>query len=426
MRIELLTQPDASSTTLFEFAEAVLGDPEITRFVAVTAWVNHRGLSRLVPALQVFRTRPGAPGSAEIIVGIDEGGATEQGLRLAAAEFDRSSVVFTIDDRTFHPKLYFGSGDRKARLLVGSNNLTPGGLFYNFEAALIVDLSIDSTGPADDRALAQGVRDYIDRLYRDTVICKPLPPNLNDIIRDPTYRVRDEAVRRPQRGTEPLDPDADREVVQRPPLFGLSAEPLRPRVPPGAPIPSSFVGGGAPAGAAPAGGAPGSAVASPTTGRLSPPAGVPGTRSPVRHRWFRVLDRTAAQRPPDPDSSPTGNLRLTQAGHGIDQTQYFRYELFGGLPWISTTVARGVRETATIPMAVVIDGRSFGTREFTVSHAAFREQGQGNVTTVLHFRAIANELRATDYTGRIITLEQLASGDYRLVIDATETGPFVR
>lgn len=77
-------------------------------------------------------------------------------------------------------------------------------------------------------------------------------------------------------------------------------------------------------------------------------------------------------------------------------------------------------------MEVVFDGRSLGTREFEVSHASWREEGQGNVTTVLHVGPIAAELRATNYAGRVLTLEALASGDYRLVIDTTETGPFVR
>jgi hypothetical protein len=421
MRIELLTQPDVSSRTLHEFVSQCLGDPSISRFVAVSAWVKHRALSRIVPMLRAFRARPGR---AEIIVGINEGGATEQGLRLAAAEFDRASVFFTTDDRTFHPKLYFASGVGTARLLIGSNNLTPGGLFFNYETALAIELAPGIAGADEDQALAQAVESYIDRLYNDTAVCIPLLPNLEAIIRDPTYRVHDEAAPRSRQGLIPLDPDADREDVQRPALFGRSSSPTKPRVPPGDPIPPSQVA----APAAPSRGR-GSRAARPggPNGPPAPPVDGPAPvgRSNARHRWFRRLDATAAQHPPNPASSPTGNLRLAQAGHGIDQTTYFRNVLFGGLAWAAHPVPQGIRETVTLPIETVIDGRSLGNRDFVVSHADYREADQGNVTTVLHLGPLANEFRATDYTGRIITLEQLSSGAYRLTIDTVETGPFV-
>jgi len=37
--------------------------------------------------------------------------------------------------------------------------------------------------------------------------------------------------------------------------------------------------------------------------------------------------------PPTLGSNPTGNLKLTQAGHNIDWRTYFRYEMFGDLDW---------------------------------------------------------------------------------------------
>ena len=346
---------------------------------------------------------------------------------MAAAEFDRASIFFTRDDRTFHPKLYFGAGRERATLFVGSNNLTPGGLFFNFEAALRVDMERAATAPAEDRELYEAVANYINRLYEDTAVCRPLVPHLETIIRDPAYRVRDETVQRARTGRTVLDPDADREAIQRPSLFGRTSVALRPRVPPGDPIPPSQVGGAPVLG-------PSARRGVPTRGGIVS-RGAPGTRgairtprttSIVRRRWYKTLPASAAQHPPGPNSQVTGNLRLGQAGHGIDQTSYFRDEFFGGLTWVANTQPRGIHESTTVSMEVVIDGRPLGRREFEVSHAAWREAGQGNTTTFLHLRSISDELRATDYTDRVITLEQLASGDYRLVIDAVEMGPFVR
>lgn len=416
MRIEFVTQPDAGSSNLLEFAVGLLMDPRIRRFVAISAWVNHRGLSRLVPSLRQFRARGG---TAEAIVGIDEGGATEQGLRLTASEFDRSSVFFSTEDRTFHPKVYFGVGPEVAQLFVGSNNLTPGGLFFNFEAALKVELTPGPTGSVDDQAVLSAVIAYIEALYLDVDVCKPLAPNLEEIISHPAYGVRDETAPRPRRGLEVMDPDADRQAIYRPPLFGRTTRAVKARVPPGEPIPASRVGARFPTRGLTVG----------TTLPVAPRARRPARLAPVaaaRRRWYRPLDPTAAQHPPNPQSSPTGNVRLTQAGHGVDQTSYFRQEFFGGLAWTAEAVPQGMRETASVAMQVVIDGRIVGSREFTISHAAWREAGQGNVTTVMHLGPIADELRATDYSGRVLTLEQVFSGDYRLVIDTVETGPFVR
>lgn len=387
--------------------------------MAVTAWVNHRGLSRLVPSLRAFRAR----GTAEIILGIDEGGATEQGLRLAANEFDRASVFFTTEERTFHPKLYLATGAAKGHLFVGSNNLTPGGLFFNFEAALVINTDLSPGGPPQGREIIAAAESYISRLEDDTDVCQPLGPNLEDIIRDGIYRVRDEAAPRPRQGATVIDPDADRDAFVRPVLFGRSSRQLKPRVPPGDPIPPSSLSGIT--------GAPGGGTRTRFTGVSSTPGGtavVGGPAPQVLRRWFRPLDATAAQHPPNVNSSPTGNIRLTQAGRdrGIDQTSYFRTEFFPGVTWTPSTEPRGTLEKTVIEMEVVIDGRSLGTHEFQISHASWREEDQGNVTTVLHVGPIAAELRATNYAGRVMTLEALASGRYRLVIDTTETGAFLR
>lgn len=418
MRIELVTQPDASSSNLIEFIQGTLRDADISRFVAITAWVNHRGLARLVPELRAFRSRSKTPGVAAIVLGIDEGGATEQGLRLAAAEFDHSYVFSTADDRTFHPKVYLASGSRRASLFVGSNNFTPGGLFFNYEAALRIEIELGK-GDAQGEALVAEAEGYLARLIGDTDVCKPLGGNLTAIIADPAYRIRDEAAPRGTRGATPVDPDADGDDQLGPGLFGKSGVPARPRVPPGQPLPAG-AGGRAPAPAR-----------SRTRGPRPAPAPAPArvlSAAPVGviRRWFRPLDATAAQHPPKVGSSPTGNIRLTQEAHGIDHTTYFRVEFFGTAVWVGTPEARGLRETTAVEMEVVIDGRSAGLMRFEISHAPWREAGQGNVTTVLHVGPLSPALHIADYTGRVLTIEQTAGGTYRLIIDTVETGPFRR
>jgi hypothetical protein len=210
----------------------------------------------------------------------------------------------------------------------------------------------------------------------------------------------------------PSHPDADdpdRLVV---PLFGRSAEALLPAVPPGDPLPDLRP--------LPRRGS----VLTQTQGAGSRPS--MRTRPiAVRRRWYRDLDATAAQHPPQSNSNPTGNLRLTQAGHPIDHRTYFRNQLFSTLTWAPTTTGRGVREDAVVQMEAVIDGRSLGELEFELSHATWRISGQGNVPTVLHWGPLFRTMRAEDLSGRVVTIEETSLGRYKLTIDVAPTGPFV-
>jgi len=86
------------------------------------------GIVRVETDLKAFRDRKG---TSRTIVGVDEGGATEQGLRLAAGLFDEAYVFYSGDGRTFHPKVYYLTGASRAVAFIGSNNLTPGGTFFN-------------------------------------------------------------------------------------------------------------------------------------------------------------------------------------------------------------------------------------------------------------------------------------------------------
>jgi hypothetical protein len=126
-------QPFDEDGTAGAFLRRALGDPELTAVTAAVAWARFRGLGRLTDALEAFRERGGF---LRIIVGIDEGGATRPGLMAALTFFDEAYVFHDPSSRTFHPKIYLADGPRKAILLVGSSNATPGGLFANYEASL--------------------------------------------------------------------------------------------------------------------------------------------------------------------------------------------------------------------------------------------------------------------------------------------------
>ncbi len=142
----------------------------------VTAWGKQSGLGRLAPSLK--RLRAGG-GKAEVVLGVDEGGATIEGLRLAHALFDSAWIFHDPGARTFHPKMYAVQSEQRATLVIGSGNLTRGGLFTNYEIATAARL--DLADPKDASHLADA-RSYFDRLLA-TDLCRPLNDDLIDELR---------------------------------------------------------------------------------------------------------------------------------------------------------------------------------------------------------------------------------------------------
>ena len=112
-----------------------------THFRAAIAFIKRSGTRHLAPALASFAT-----GShAEIIAGIDHGGTSAEGLRdLLDAVSPRGRVIVfhNAGPHTFHPKIFIFRSLHAADVLIGSGNLTEGGLFTNYEAALRLRLNL--------------------------------------------------------------------------------------------------------------------------------------------------------------------------------------------------------------------------------------------------------------------------------------------
>ena len=113
-----------------------------THFRAAVAFVKRTGTRHILNRLSTFSER----GNVEIIAGVDHRGTSKEGLRdlLHAAGPNGRVILFHNPlPFTFHPKLYlFKSADR-AEVLIGSGNLTEGGLYTNYESTvqLVFDLS---------------------------------------------------------------------------------------------------------------------------------------------------------------------------------------------------------------------------------------------------------------------------------------------
>ena len=132
---------DNIENKLVNFLDPALAEAKKARLAV--AFMKHSGLALIEGSL---RECLGKGGEVEILVGLDfrttEPKVLKMLLQLASEGFSLRCYCFSEpsvgDTPVYHPKLYLLSDDEKARIIVGSSNLTAGGLKDNVEANLIL------------------------------------------------------------------------------------------------------------------------------------------------------------------------------------------------------------------------------------------------------------------------------------------------
>ncbi len=196
-------------------------DPGPQRIVLVSAFNNRQTLLRLrAPVL----TAKEHGATVRVVVGIDLYGTSEEALsEILSWGVDARVAKQGRPGHTFHPKLYLLERENLAEIFVGSNNITEGGLYRNFEclAHVAYDLPVD-------QAAYQLAQDSLAPLLDPTgPIVRPLSEEL-------IQRLARQGVVRPQRELQRRMRQA--EAVERPrlgeePLFGNIHIPDPPPVP---------------------------------------------------------------------------------------------------------------------------------------------------------------------------------------------------
>lgn len=154
--MEFIVQP-FGQVRLGEFLLSHLADPQWTLFRAAVAFVKRSGTQHLRQPLRDFCRR--AP--VRISVGIDLFGTSREGLR-DLLEVTPEGQVFVYRNNgpyTFHPKVYLFRSEHRADIVVGSGNVTGGGLFTNYEACLAASLDL---AISEDAAFLQVIEASLD------------------------------------------------------------------------------------------------------------------------------------------------------------------------------------------------------------------------------------------------------------------------
>lgn len=165
MEIELI---DNQSSKVLDTVEPVIAQSEECR-IAV-AYISSRGLKMLEPALRQCLERGGC---LEFLVGLDPSGTDPQALwNLYRLSQDNPRVALyclaKLDpSAVYHPKLYLFNERDAVTILLGSSNLTEGGLKKNIEVNVLIRARLDEEIVSDSYAVYNSLKFHPGRIQPD-------------------------------------------------------------------------------------------------------------------------------------------------------------------------------------------------------------------------------------------------------------------
>lgn len=142
MQVELIHQR-LGINPLYKEINTALSDDRFKTFRALVAYVSWQGIGLIHEQLEAFYDRGN---KVSMILGVGDNRGEIDVLRYLKQRFPLASFsVFHAPDQnyTFHPKVYIFSNQSNSLVLLGSNNLTSGGLFGNTECS--IKLSIENS-----------------------------------------------------------------------------------------------------------------------------------------------------------------------------------------------------------------------------------------------------------------------------------------
>jgi hypothetical protein len=348
----------------------VLMLPKPKEIIISTAFMNRGGLAQIREALLPVA------GVTTIIAGIRNGITSAQGLA-ASIEYGCRTVAVDTGSRKviFHPKIYFARNVTSARLVLGSANLTMGGLSSNIEASITMTLDL---GDKDDAELANDVRQKIAGMmadYPEHVFHVPNTTTVEALLE--SGRVVDETI---TPAPTPGGSSDNRDLDTIPKMKLKTPPPKRSPIAPAAP---------------------------PTPQEPLAPATM---RDQLTLVWeSKPLTRRYLTIPTAEGTNPTGSMLFTKGAlDDIDQRHYFRDDVFFGLDWNhDTTPGKDHMERAEARFRLIIRDVDYGVFTLRLSHNSLTDTPayeQRNSMTQLHWGQARPLIAREDLLDRIMSL----------------------
>lgn len=137
---------------------SILDSGRYSRLRLAVAFARSSGVLELGDAFERFRS---AGGAIEVYVGVDMAGTSYEALCALLQLVDALTIVHATSPQTFHSKIYCFESKDEANVIIGSANLTAGGLWRNVESSMTMELDLSN---ANDFALLSSVNKLFEHL----------------------------------------------------------------------------------------------------------------------------------------------------------------------------------------------------------------------------------------------------------------------
>lgn len=382
-------------------AEAVrelFGLPEINKVFLSVAFVSESGVDQIAAELKAYAAK------VTVFAGIRNDITSHQGLKRLHAIANKLYVVDTGSRMVvFHPKLYMVRGKSHAKLLLGSANLTLGGLNNNIEAGMLLHFDLAN---AADKAIVDGIEAQLAVLptdYPGNILKVGSVAELDSMLS--SGRLVDEMAIPPPRPTTSAGSAGLSDSVAR---IKLKVLPIRRALAKAKAAPkklkASKVAGAAKAGVA----------------NLKPVPLAVGVEFELV--WeSKPLTRRDLTIPNASGTHATGSINLDKGllPDAADQRHYFRDDVFPDLTWTATN-ASGKVEEAFAKFQLVLKGISYGEFDLRIGHSTdttSKTYVQNNAMTRLSWGPMREYIARPDLIDRTLALYRDKADSTRFLLE---------
>lgn len=375
--------------------------PRIRRVIVSVAFANRDGVELLSGQLKKHGAKTNA------FIGIRNDITSTQGAKHLLG-FGVSLFLVDTGSRSvlFHPKLYLVKGVSHARLVIGSANLTIGGLNNNIEAGFAIELDLKK---ANEKALVEGIEKEFDALAKDYP-AHIIPINQAaelDALQVAGRLIDEMAASPPHPASAATFPTGD--ILPR---IKLKVVPLR-----------RVLAAAKKAAAKPT--APPSVAkkAAPAKKAGAAPPSQPPPASGVQYElvWeSKELTRRDLNVPDGKNTNSTGSISLDKGllPADVDHRHYFREEIFPDLTWGPSN--NETVEEAYTKFELVLKGISYGVFDLRIAHTkgtTSKTYKQKNAMTRLSWGPLRRYVGREDLLGRTLALYRDMADPKRFVLE---------
>ncbi len=370
--------------------------PDIKMAILSVAFVSESGVQQIEEQLTAHAAQ------VTIYAGIRNDITSHQGLALLHGI---GVKLFTVDTGSrnviFHPKLYLVRGRAIARFVIGSANLTLGGLNNNIEAGLSIDFDLSN---AEDKAVVDEIESQLTSLqteYPAHVVKVGTTANLNELLA--SGRLVDEMAITPPRPSTSATGTGDSDTTPR---MKLKVTPIHRALAKAKAATKKIRLTKTPVG-----------TKAKETASTPAPASVGVEFELV---WeSKPLTRRDLTIPDAKGTHPTGSVNLDKGllPEEVDHRHYFRDDVFPHLAWVSRSTT--VDETYA-KFQLVLKGISYGEFDLPIRHTTgttSKAYKQKNAMTRLSWGPMREYVARPDLIGRTLALYRDKVDPARFVLE---------